>query len=436
MTYYLDAPSLGSATSIYTDAALTTCAPDGFYSDQSIVRQLIGCVLQPQQLCPSCGVACGDSYYNRYSKVGIYKITIDLGNDPSNIGAVIINFDPSNYPKGIEAEYDGIVYNALSSPIYGFLQGSLGIPTYIGDEDLDCGLTTGFHVLPDFIYNQATSVYDPTGATEVVNIFPSQVQTTVNNPGSCVFVIPKPSLNPSSLTITVYSPCSSDFNLSVTCPDALPIFYGGQVSPSASKACEYQDTITYYSAPVNGNGVTLGLFDWVFLDINGEFHAPDGYYYAPTALLNPYEWFRLENGVIVEFGQCGYSNFIIERCADGLQLVADSSITGVNVGDFVSISDPFYGGCVFQVMSYTSVTNTVTINTEVSIESCSDVCVSYKVDNFTTNDYWVNYSDCMGNPQTTSVSASTIIYVCAQVGSVVVDGEPAGVVVSLESCTC
>jgi len=436
MTFYLDAPSLGSATAVYTDATLTTCAPDGFYSDNLIVRELVGCVLQPQQLCPSCGIACNNECGNKEFDTGVYEVTIDLGNDPTSVGAVIVTFDPINFPKGIEAEYDGVVYNALSSPIYGFLQGSLGVPTYIGDEDLDCGLTTSFHTLSNFIYNTTTLVYEPMGTTQIVNIFPPQVKTTVNNPESCVFVIPKTSINPSSLTLKIFSPCSSEFDLDVSCPTSLPIFYGGQVQFTPENACQFQDTTPYYSAPVNGNGTILGLFDWVFLDINGEFHAPDGYYYAPTALTPPYEWFRLENGVIVEFGECGYSNFIIERCADGLQLVADSSITGVNVGDFVNISDPFYGGCVFQVMSYTATTNTVTIDTEVSISSCEEVCVSYKVDNFTLDTYTVNYNDCAGAPQTTTVVGSDIIYVCARVNSVVVVGEPAGVVVSLESCTC
>jgi hypothetical protein len=436
MPYYLDAPSLGSATAVYTDAALTICAPDGFYSDTLIVRELVGCVLQPQQICKSCGVACGTECSNTELKTGVYQVTIDLGNDPTSIGAVIVKFDPQSFPKGIEAEYDGVVYNALSSPIYGFLQGSLGLPTYIGDVDDDCGITTGFHTLPNYKFNPSTLVYDTNGTTQIVNIFPSQVQTTINNPGECVFVIPKTSINPSSLTITVFSPCSSAFTLDVSCPTVLPIFYGGQGSSLPSQACEFQDTIAYYSAPVNGNGTILGLFDWVFLDVNGEFHAPDGYYYAPTALTPPYEWFRLENGVIVEFGECGYNNFIIERCADGLQLVADSSITGINVGDFVNISDPFYGGCVFQVMSYTATTNTVTIDTEVAISSCEEVCVSYKVDNFTLDTYTVNYNDCAGAPQTTTVNGSDIIYVCARVNSVVVVGEPAGVVVSLESCTC
>jgi len=53
-TYYLDTPSLGTATVIYSDAALTTIADDGFYSDGIISRQQVGGVLLPQQTCPSC----------------------------------------------------------------------------------------------------------------------------------------------------------------------------------------------------------------------------------------------------------------------------------------------------------------------------------------------------------------------------------------------
>lgn len=52
--YYLNAPSLASATSVFSDAALTICAPDGFYSDGSIVREMVGCVLLPQQVCAEC----------------------------------------------------------------------------------------------------------------------------------------------------------------------------------------------------------------------------------------------------------------------------------------------------------------------------------------------------------------------------------------------
>ena len=304
MTYYLDAPSLGSATGVYIDPSLSTCAPDGFYSDGSIVRELVGCVLQPQKVCKSCGSICDNTYDNNQAKIAVYKVTIDLGNSPSNIGAVIISFDPLNYPKGIEAEYNGFVYNALSSPTYGFLQGNLGVPTYIGDQDLDCGLTTGFHTLPNYIYNPSSFVYLPDGTTQVVNIFPSQVQTTPNNPGTCVFVVPKTSINPSTLTLTVFSPCFSNFNITVKCPSALPKIFASQVGSLPETVCGLVDKTAYYNASVNGNGVILGLYDWIFLDSSGEFHAPDGYYYAPTAVPTLSNWFRVENGIVVEFGQC------------------------------------------------------------------------------------------------------------------------------------
>ena len=53
-SFYINAPSLASATAIYTDADLTVCADDGYYSDGVISRQQVGCVLLPQQICPSC----------------------------------------------------------------------------------------------------------------------------------------------------------------------------------------------------------------------------------------------------------------------------------------------------------------------------------------------------------------------------------------------
>ena len=53
-TYYLNAPSLGSATAVFTNSTLATCAADGFYSDGVITREQVGCVLLPQQTCPAC----------------------------------------------------------------------------------------------------------------------------------------------------------------------------------------------------------------------------------------------------------------------------------------------------------------------------------------------------------------------------------------------
>lgn len=53
-TYYLNAPSLASATAVFTDAAMTTCAPDGYYTDGLSTRQQVGCSLLPLEICPEC----------------------------------------------------------------------------------------------------------------------------------------------------------------------------------------------------------------------------------------------------------------------------------------------------------------------------------------------------------------------------------------------
>lgn len=52
--YYINGSSLGSATAVFLDPNLTVCAPDGFYQSGGVVRQQVGCVLLPQQSCPTC----------------------------------------------------------------------------------------------------------------------------------------------------------------------------------------------------------------------------------------------------------------------------------------------------------------------------------------------------------------------------------------------
>ena len=60
-TFYLDGPSFEEATTVFTDAALTTCAPNGFYQIGNVVREQVDCTaglggrLLPQTTCPTCG---------------------------------------------------------------------------------------------------------------------------------------------------------------------------------------------------------------------------------------------------------------------------------------------------------------------------------------------------------------------------------------------
>lgn len=53
-TYYYSSASFSTATALYLDAALSSFAPDGWYSDQSIVRQQASGVLFAEDDCPDC----------------------------------------------------------------------------------------------------------------------------------------------------------------------------------------------------------------------------------------------------------------------------------------------------------------------------------------------------------------------------------------------
>ena len=444
MAYYLDGPSLALATSVYTDAELTICAPDGVYSDGSITRVLAGCVLGSSKFCPSCGEDCGNRVDNNTKLAGTYSSIIDLGNDPGNIGAVIVRFNPLDLggvetPKGIIVTYDGVNYNTFSSPVYGLLTAPTNLPVYIGRQSDDCGIVSGSpFVLPNNNWDVSSGSYVYNGTTSAVSVLPSQVQTNISSAGECIMVIPKLSLNPSSLDITVHSPCLyAGFKLTVECPTSLFPTYTSQVGITPDAICQYEDNLIYYNAPVNGNGTILGLFDWIFIDINGEVLASDGYYYAPSMLPNPYDWFFVQSGIITQMGQCTYNGFVLRRCTDGQTLVAGfGGVPGVTIGDFVTITNPLYSACVWEVIANSSATPTETIDTLTPYTSCSDSCASYSIDNMTGSTQTANYVDCAGASQSVSVAAYSTEYVCARVGSVTVPGSPAGVLVTVDSCSC
>lgn len=54
-TFYIDTASFSTATAVFSDATLTTKAADGYYSNQSIVRQQVNGILEPAVACTNCG---------------------------------------------------------------------------------------------------------------------------------------------------------------------------------------------------------------------------------------------------------------------------------------------------------------------------------------------------------------------------------------------
>ena len=307
-TFYLDAPSLSTATVVYSNAALTTVAANGFYSQGGIVREQVSGVLLPQQTCPACSVPCG-STINANGTQGVYYLNTNLG---SPTGAVIVRFNPTAVPEGIKAVYNSTVYNGLSSPTFGWRQGTAGLTTYLGSSSDACssGIVSGSpYTLNEFQYNGTT--FAPLGTTEPVTIASGQLQLTASAPGNCVMVIPKTAASPSILNLTFVGPCTGAvFSISVSCPAALPSFASSTVNAGSATACADAIDQTYYVAYVNGGSGVLGLYDLVFSDANGQSKLSAGYYKTTAAGAN--NWFQVDaNGVIIAFGNCASNTFTV-----------------------------------------------------------------------------------------------------------------------------
>jgi len=117
-------------------------------------------------------------------------------------------------------------------------------------------------------------------------------------------VIPKTVAIPSIIDVKIISPCpTNDFVLEVDCPVTLTALECSEGFAESELACGVAPSLFFYFVHVNGSGGTLGLYDWVFSDQNGE-NVLANNYYKSTACPSPNEWFRVEDGVIVEFGTC------------------------------------------------------------------------------------------------------------------------------------
>jgi len=306
---YLNATTLGDSTTVFLDNQLLNPAPDGFYSDGVIARQQVSGVLLPQQSCPSCGILCGGTISGAGAQ-GVYLLNINMGSTASDLGAIIIKFDPYGIPDGIQAVFNGVVYNELSSPSFGYLAGAAGFPTYIGNVASSCSVVTdgGTVVLDEFLYNGTSFL--STGNTPSITINTTQVSLTLGGPGLCVMVIPKTSATPSDISITCIGACASTgFNISVNCPILLPSFLATIATTHVvgGANCLLPWNQTYYVAKVAPDPTpptvppVLGLYDWVFTDAFGSSKLADGWYITNSLGPGGLDSFHIVNGVIIEF---------------------------------------------------------------------------------------------------------------------------------------
>lgn len=296
-TYYLDTATLSSATGIFVDEGLTTLAPDGYYSDTIITRQMLGGVLYPAQPCIGCYDSCDNAYFVSDSN-GIYLLNVNMG---SNVGAIIIDFDSASKPNGIKAIFNSQVYNKLSSDIDGVHQSTdpYGY-TFTGLVSEDCGISgTTYPSLPYYKIIDGAPVLQTTPQTLVVS--PGDVSlSTSYHPGK--MVIPKPSAMASVLSLYIAGVCPGDtWGLSVYCPVVLPPYGSSNAVGSMGDTCTAPIVNEYYFVSLTGLA-TLSLYDYVFTDSNGQFPVPNGFY--GTYLDGAYFGIQVENGVIVDISSC------------------------------------------------------------------------------------------------------------------------------------
>ena len=360
-TYYLNAPSLGSATAVFSNAALTTLAADGFYSDGVISREQVSGVLLPQQTCPSCTTPCGETI-NASGSLGIYLLDLETGTAVGDVGAVIVRFNPYGVPDGIRGTLGANVYNKLVSSVDGLHQSSnAGSPTYVGETAGDCGISgTTYPALTEFTYNGTEFI--ATGDTQSVTVAPGDVSLGASAPGNCLMVIPKLTPSPSIINFEVVGPCSGTaWQMSVDCPVLLTGFSSSVSAVSAAAACGLSETTTYYNASLADTPGTVGLYDLVFADAYGNTPLTAGYYRASGSITGGNDWFQVSSaGVVIALGTCGPVAYTIDNSASGSALSACTGSTttstvyalpGYNVPivgmifyDSISLTTPFVGG--------------------------------------------------------------------------------------------
>jgi hypothetical protein len=297
--YFLDGNTLIDSTSVYLNSALSVFAPDGWYSDGSNIRELSGGVLQPVQPCPACGVSCGGQI-NGSGGTGEYILQIDTGSLSSSTGAIVVTFDPFSVPDGIIAELDGVFYNQVSSPTYGYLAGTPDLPIFLGRSASDCGISGSTRTLNTFLWNGTAFV--ATGSTDTITIAAGQMQLTTNGPGPCIMVVPKINPTPSLLTVKCYGVCGSTaFNVKVSCPSKIKSINSSIRFDSSSDPALCSASLGNKLYPVRVTGVSpyLGLNDWIFGDEFGSVVVPDGFY-RTNNLNAPYDTIEVQTGLVVD----------------------------------------------------------------------------------------------------------------------------------------
>jgi len=323
-TYFYDGTSFASATVLCTDAALSNPAPDGWYAQGGVYRQISGGVLGGVQTCASCGYACNSPAVTT-SVFGKYYVTVDMG---ATQGAVIAEFTVgTNSNARCTWTYNGITATEYSSPAYGYCQGVIGDENCCGLDNL---LGSNGATFTGAEYVNAGATFNPVGTSTTWGPYLNKAAGGVDlTPGGAygktIMVIPKTSTTLNTIVFEIDSPNGggSDWSLEVRCPADLDQFATTAYTPLSS-GCASMCAATpappqpsMYHAIVDPTESLPGfpsVHDWVFKDIWGAQIADDGCYQISTYYPNlttgslipnpPGVCAEVANGVIQKFRLC------------------------------------------------------------------------------------------------------------------------------------
>ncbi len=245
---------------------------------------------------------------------GSYITEIDTGSSPSDIGAMVIYFDPVSVPDGILVTFDGQTYNELSSINFGYMAAPAGLATYLGTPTpVNCFPTlvsnSPYTTSPSndlYTYNPVTNAYDLTGSRNY-SIANSQVNSFPSAPGYSAMVIPKPTLAVSgnnTMTIDVFGPCGTAWALGMTlsCPGQLS---SRQASANlgSGTACTAASQTIYYNYNFNNsnqpiNNIDPEVHNFVFSDQFATTALTPGNYDVNGQIIT------VANGVITSINPC------------------------------------------------------------------------------------------------------------------------------------
>jgi|9_EtaG_2_1085328.scaffolds.fasta_scaffold00512_7 hypothetical protein len=298
-TYYIDGPTLDKATAVYTSSSLTTKATDGWYSTGGFNRKQTSGLLEINTLCSACNLACGTTLSMDTSR-GFYTVNIDLG---SATGAVVLDIDFKGVPDGVKVEYNGVTYNSIYSPNFGFINSPAANPLYTGITAFDCSISgSTFPSLIDYQFNG--NGFNKTGTIKSVTVDPTSVFLKATGLGTCKMIIPKAAASPSIATMTIISPCDkSEIEITPACPTALSAWESYQAAPSATNAsglCTVGAVTTYYHVVVGGSAGNPGVGDIIYTDANGTTLAGAGFYSVVGAAVIQVD----ANGVVASTPSC------------------------------------------------------------------------------------------------------------------------------------